>query len=318
MLHANSFDSPRPGNQISNSMAPEERSVTVRCPAKINLSLAILGRRADGFHDLSSVVAQTDFGDQLELTWAESGSAHEDQVCVEGAAIAAADNSVTRAMAALRKAAALEHGALRARLVKRIPVGAGLGGGSSDAVGVLRAAPALGLPLPRELDWHALAASLGSDCPLFLTDQPVLMEGRGERWSVLPEVLCRRLGGREVILFGPGFPVFTAQAYRRLAAAALYTPAADAAALVEDWIASGALLPPRINDFERLMGDWMPSLAIVLERLREQHRLDARLSGSGSACFVFPDGDARAIGIIKEEMLRAWGDGHWVVEAKMK
>jgi 4-diphosphocytidyl-2-C-methyl-D-erythritol kinase len=318
VLHSNSFDSARGGNQISNAMAPEERSVTVRCPAKINLSLAILGRRADGFHDLSSLVAQTDFGDQLELAWTESSEPPADRVRVEGAAIAAEDNSVTRAIAALRGAAALEHGALRARLVKRIPVGAGLGGGSSDAVGVLRAARLLGLPLPGELDWHALAAALGSDCPLFLTDSPVLMEGRGERWSVLPEVLCRRLGGREVILFGPGFPVFTAEAYRRLAAAGLYTPAADAAVLVGDWIASGAVLPPRINDFERLLGDWMPSLAIVLERLRERHGLDARLSGSGSACFVFPEGHSRARGIIMDEMMRAWGDGHWMVEAKLK
>jgi 4-diphosphocytidyl-2-C-methyl-D-erythritol kinase len=169
-----------------------------------------------------------------------------------------------------------------------------------------------------EVDWANLAARLGSDCPLFLSEDPVIMEGRGEEISLLEDGLASRFRGQSILLFKPRFPVETADAYRRLAAAGLYQKPDRGRQLIEEWRASGEILPPRLNDFERLMEAWIPSLAIVLKRLRELHGLDARLSGSGSACFAFSPGNSSAKSQILEEAQRAWGESCWMEEAVLK
>jgi 4-diphosphocytidyl-2-C-methyl-D-erythritol kinase len=318
VLHFNSFDAPPGGNQISIAMLTEPRSIEVPCAAKVNLSLAVLGPRGDGFHALYSIVAQTDLADRLEVAWDPAGAPDGDSVVIRGARLPAEDNSVRQALRAFRGAAGLRHGAIHACLDKRIPVGAGLGGGSSDAVGALQALRALAPAGEAAVDWTALAAGLGSDCPLFLSDQPVLMEGRGERITPLAAELAGRLRGRSLVLFKPRFGVDTAQAYRRLARGEFYTPAEQAGEILEAWIRSGDPLPPRHNDFERLMAHWMPSLAIVLQRLRDRHGLDARLSGSGSACFVVADAPDEVSLAVDGEVRRAWGEAHWIVSAKCK
>ncbi len=185
MLHANSFDFLPAGKQILIKMAPVDQPVTLTCPAKVNLSLAILGPREDGFHALHSVVAQTSFGDELTLEWNPAGPVDKDVVVVQDALLPEADNSVRRAIQAYRRAAGFTAGAYTATLIKRIPVGAGLGGGSSDAVATLKALRQLHGPEFPDVDWSTLAANLGSDCPLFLNDNPVVMEGRGEQLTPL-------------------------------------------------------------------------------------------------------------------------------------
>jgi 4-diphosphocytidyl-2-C-methyl-D-erythritol kinase len=162
-------------------------------PAKLNLTLAVLGRRADGFHALHSVVVLLALADRLSL--AVQPAARRDSLHVTGAATGPpGDNLVLRAIAAARIAAAPLAGGpaalppLAARLEKRIPVAAGLGGGSSDAAAALDSAlEAWGVPLPDE-ERRAVAARLGSDVPLFLAGGPALIEGRGERVTALGEV----------------------------------------------------------------------------------------------------------------------------------
>jgi 4-diphosphocytidyl-2-C-methyl-D-erythritol kinase len=296
-------------------MAPVDQPVTLTCPAKVNLSLAVLGPRKDGFHALHSVVAQTSFGDELTLEWNPDGPVDKDVVVVQDALLPEADNSVRRAIQAYRRAAGFTAGAYTATLIKRIPVGAGLGGGSSDAVAALKALRQLHGPESPDVDWSMLAAGLGSDCPLFLNDKPVVMEGRGEQLTPLEPGLAARFRGKRIVLFKPRFSVETAEAYRRLAAAGLYQKPERVRQLMADWRASDQPLPPRLNDFERLMEIWIPSLAIFLQRLRELHGLDARLSGSGSACFAFSPGDSSAKSQILEEARRAWGESCWIEEA---
>jgi 4-diphosphocytidyl-2-C-methyl-D-erythritol kinase len=299
-------------------MAPGNQPVTLTCPAKVNLSLAILGRRDDGFHALHSVVSQTSFGDELTLEWNPGRPVNTDVVIVQDALLPESDNSVRRALQAFRRAAGFTSGAYTATLVKRIPIGAGLGGGSSDAVATLKALRQLHASDSLDVDWNRLAASLGSDCPLFLREEPVLMEGRGEQISPLEAELANRFRGQPILLFKPRFPVETAEAYRRLAAAGLYQKPDRGAQLIDEWRNSGDALPPRLNDFERLMEIWIPSLAIFLQRLRELHGLDARLSGSGSACFAFSPGNSSAKSQILEEARRAWGESCWMEEAVLK
>ncbi|MEX0332520.1 MAG: 4-(cytidine 5'-diphospho)-2-C-methyl-D-erythritol kinase [Puniceicoccaceae bacterium] len=312
-------------------MVPDNAPVRINCPAKVNLSLAILGKRDDGFHSLHSVVTQVGLADSLELQWDADGTPIEDTLLIEGAELPTEDNTVSTALRHFREESGFDQGAFRARLVKKIPSGAGLGGGSSDGVGVFRALRQLFGDAVAEIDWEALAGRIGSDCPLFLRDEPVVMEGRGEAIRSLPDDLAARFRGRPLLLFKPRFSINTGEAYRRLAAGGYYGESRginllairDEAmksrrARVEEqmraWETGTDPLPPRWNDFERLVEDWMPSLAVVLSRLRVLHGLDARLSGSGSACFVFPNDQPFDTNAVQKELVEAFGEHFWMQE----
>jgi 4-diphosphocytidyl-2-C-methyl-D-erythritol kinase len=163
-------------------------------PAKLNLTLAVLGRRADGFHDLHSVFLPLGLSDRLEVRVREPDAARtpSDSLTVDGLdAGPLADNLVLRAMALAREVVeratpGVSLPALEARLTKRIPVAAGLGGGSSDAAAAIDAAEAAwGVSLAAEVR-SDLAARLGSDVPFFLVGAVALVEGRGERVTALP------------------------------------------------------------------------------------------------------------------------------------
>jgi 4-diphosphocytidyl-2-C-methyl-D-erythritol kinase len=163
-------------------------------PAKLNLTLAVVGRRDDGFHDLHSVFVPLALHDVL--TVAPAGTAGQDSLHVTGFDPGPPDgNLVLRAVAAARGAVGQGSGSpptppLAARLEKRIPVAAGLGGGSSDAAAAFAAAlEAWGAEsrVDRER-WREAAAALGSDVPFFLTASPALVEGRGERVTSLTGV----------------------------------------------------------------------------------------------------------------------------------
>ena len=163
-------------------------------PAKINLTLAVVGRRADGFHDLHSVFVPLALADRLSLAPAGGGSTGRDTLHVTGLDPGPIDdNLVLRAIAAARAAVGEGPGrpatpSLAARLDKRIPVAAGLGGGSSDAAAAFDGAlEAWGAVLDPERRIRA-AASIGSDVPFFLAGAPALVEGRGERVTPLKGV----------------------------------------------------------------------------------------------------------------------------------
>jgi 4-diphosphocytidyl-2-C-methyl-D-erythritol kinase len=165
-------------------------------PAKLNLTLAVLGRRADGYHDLHSVMVPLALADRLSLS--RAATAH-DTLRVEGLeAGVLADNLVLRAIAATRAAVGRSADAfpLAARLEKVVPVAAGLGGGSSDAAAAIDAAlEAWGLlDVATEPDpeiaalRRSVAARVGSDVPFFLAGGPALIEGRGERVTPLAPI----------------------------------------------------------------------------------------------------------------------------------
>jgi 4-diphosphocytidyl-2-C-methyl-D-erythritol kinase len=162
-------------------------------PAKLNLTLAIVGRREDGFHDLHSVFVPLALADRLSLAPARP-DAGEDTLHVTGFDAGPVEaNLVLRAIAAARAAVGEGPGrpatpALAARLEKHIPVAAGLGGGSSDAAAAFDGAlEAWGAELDSERRLRA-AASIGSDVPFFLRGVPALVEGRGERLTPLKGV----------------------------------------------------------------------------------------------------------------------------------
>jgi 4-diphosphocytidyl-2-C-methyl-D-erythritol kinase len=281
-------------------------------PAKINLFLAITGRRPDGFHELVSAVATLDWGDRLRAHPAETPSLE----CKDPAVPTGDENLVIRAAKAY--AAAGGKGSAHFVLKKEIPMGAGLGGGSSDAVSALialdRISPApLGLAALRPI-----AASLGSDCPLFLENGPVVMRGRGELLELLPGGAVSRLRGRRILVFKPGFGIPTAWAYGRLAAMKDYVPAAEAEARLNAWL-NDPLAPAEdllFNSMERAAFPKYVALESLLLRLEGDFGLRPRMSGSGSACFAFLD-EAQPVEPIRALILDSWGPDARVVETRI-
>ena len=159
-------------------------------PAKLNLTLAVVGRRPDGYHALHSVMAPLALADRLSLAPDPSPDAR-DRLRVDGFDTGPdADNLVLRALDATRRALrphlAVPPPALAIRLEKRIPVAAGLAGGSSDAAAAIEGAlEAWGAGVLSAAERSGLAASIGSDVPFFLAGGPALVEGRGERVTPL-------------------------------------------------------------------------------------------------------------------------------------
>ena len=287
-------------------------AISIFAPAKLNLFLAITNRRTDGFHELVSVVVRTRFGDLVRAEPADGFSL----ACDDPAVPVDATNLVLKAAAVFVRKTGWSGGA-RFFLEKRVPMGAGLGGGSSDAVAALRALRKLAGVDVTEAAMNEMAAELGSDCPLFLRDGPIVMRGRGERVEVLPESAVRRLKGRRVLIFKPEFGIATAWAYAQLAARApgSYLPAADAEARLERWLGDDKAPAEALlyNNMEAVADAKFLALPVLLEQLRREFGLAPRMSGSGSACFsLLPDtfDAAPVIAAIRA----GWGDSAFVVE----
>lgn len=260
-------------------------------PAKVNLFLHVGAARPDGFHPLSSLMVFADLGDRLYGEPADRFS-----LAVDGpfAAHAPLDegNLVTRAARLIGEAAGLGEPRQALRLVKEIPAGAGLGGGSSDAAAALRLLNgACGLGLETS-ELEELAGRLGSDVPACVAARPVLAEGRGERLSPAPG-----LPALPAVLVWPGVMAATARVYRafdEMGANGSAAPPVLPTRLGSPGEAAAFLAGCR-NDLEAAACATEPEIAEVLELLRQspETRL-ARMSGSGSACFALCEDDGAA------------------------
>jgi 4-diphosphocytidyl-2-C-methyl-D-erythritol kinase len=262
------------------------RQLEEQAPAKVNLDLRITGRRPDGYHELDSVVVFTEWADRLTFTRygrlalelsGPFAAALEDQ----------SDNLVLRAARRLAQHAGCPPHA-RIALDKRIPVAAGLGGGSADAAATLRGLGRLwqlGLP---DADLLPLALDLGADVPVCLRSGPARMRGIGERIEPI------ELPVLHLVLANPNHAVRTAQVFAGLGPIA---PAPGPGASVPDICADLlAWMHARGNDLEAPARRVAPVIGEVLALIGAQPgcRL-ARMSGSGATCFgVFDDPEAAA------------------------
>jgi 4-diphosphocytidyl-2-C-methyl-D-erythritol kinase len=250
-------------------------------PAKVNLTLRVLGRRSDGYHEIESLVAFAEFGDRLSfspggaLTLEVNGPAAKRAGEIESNLVLKA----AREMAARRNGLTL--GAFR--LSKLLPVAAGLGGGSADAAAALRLiAQANGLTRD-DPQLYAAARATGADVPVCLDPRPRIMRGVGD---VLSEPLT--LPGLPALLVNPGIAVATKEVFAGWASAPLPSPAADLAAIANLSTREGLLrfLLAQSNDLERPALALAPAIADVLSALRALSDCDlARMSGSGATCF---------------------------------
>jgi 4-diphosphocytidyl-2-C-methyl-D-erythritol kinase len=282
-------------------------------PAKVNLTLAVLGTRPDGFHELHSVFVPLDLTDRLSVAVLPPGA--RDTLHVDGFDPGpAADNLVLRAIRAAREAARPAWGrpepppALAARLEKRIPVAAGLAGGSSDAAAALDAAlEAWGVDLDAEAR-HRVAASLGSDVPFFAVGGPALIEGRGERLT--PLGWLRDTDGSHdrpgLLLVTPSCGVSTPAAYRawdegarspggaaRLASAHLADELRRGVLGVADLLARASVLASA-NDLGLAAAVVEPGLVPFKRALLRLLRRPVGISGSGPTHFALYPSHAEA------------------------
>lgn len=255
---------------------------TTRIPAKVNLHLEVLGRRPDGYHEVRTLLQSIDLFDELTAEIAPDGVI-ELRVLPSGAVSENADNLVVRAACELQGWG--EKRGAKLTLTKRIPVGAGLGGGSADAAGALVLLDWLwGLSLsPAEL--HRCAAKLGSDVPFFLQGGLGLGVGRGDEVYPLPD-----LPEFGIVVAVPDLHIETSEVYARLQPELTWT-------LREANVyAFAARLQERLrwestfNDLQPIVVEGWPVVADVLADLATTGPLRAAVSGSGAAAYaVYPN-----------------------------
>ena len=272
------------------------KTLLIRPHAKVNLGLRILGRRPDGYHDLETRFQTIDLCDELELR----ENLRTLRVRVEGAELPADDgNLVVRAAQRLRAARPGLPGA-SILLRKRIPIAAGLGGGSSNAAATLMGLSHLwNLRLPEE-ELRNLAGSLGADVPFFLVGGCARGSGRGDVITPLDDLPDCRLA-----LVLPGFASSTEAAFREWdgrAWAPDRAPAGQLEAAFRDGDLSGGSLH---NDFEPLLFERYPVLAGHRDRLLRLGATSAALSGSGPALFGLFDAEPKLRSAVADP---GWGE----------
>jgi 4-diphosphocytidyl-2-C-methyl-D-erythritol kinase len=270
--------------------------VEVRARAKVNLGLEVLGRRADGYHELRSVIWAIELADRVTLELRGEDIVLE---CAAPGVPATEDNLAWRAAALVCRETGRPAG-LRIRVVKRIPVAAGLGGGSADAAAVLAGLQRLeGRLRPRQLT--ALAVALGMDVPFFLGRSPALARGRGEELRPV-----RSSGDLSLVLANPGFPLATRDVYARIEPAD-YSDGRQVAALVMALRRGArAVAAALTNGLERAAARLWPGLAEVKAALLEAGCVAALMSGSGPTVFGIAPSHRAALRIRDVLGTRPW------------
>ena len=262
------------------------RSARVPAYAKLNLGLRVLYRRPDGYHELRTVFQTISLADRLDLTYTP---ARTTRIVVEGTP-EIADNLVERASCMVLEALKI-HAEVRLELKKKIPMGAGLGGGSSDAAAVLLALPVLAGKSLAEDRLTAVAAELGSDVPFFLYGGTALGLGRGEELYPLPD----QRGSRGLLVVS-GVHSSTAEAYRDLSPTLTSIRLQNKLVTFQREVwqrgAAGSLaaVVDSDNDFEPVVFARYPELKRIKQRLVRFGAETAAMTGSGSAIFgIFAD-----------------------------
>ena len=259
--------------------------------AKVNLMLRVLAKEASGYHSIETLFLRLDLGDDVRVRIATGRSLDCAGPGMPAGGIGRADKNLAyRAAVAYQEATGWPTG-FAIEIDKRIPVGGGLGGGSADAGGVLRALDALS-PNPLGSRLVELATPLGADVPFMTIESPMALGwGRGER--LLP---IHALDARPVLLAVPGFSVNTAEAYAWLSSdRGTYVP--TAAVIAPESLATWESLSlVAANDFEHVVASRHPVIDLLVERFDTMGALIAMMSGSGSTVigvFLEPT-DARA------------------------
>jgi 4-diphosphocytidyl-2-C-methyl-D-erythritol kinase len=251
-------------------------SIYLRSYAKINWTLDVLFKREDGYHELRTIYQTISLHDLIRIT--ETAGAIE-VVCDDPQVPSDETNLAHKAATQIRDLLGTKLGA-RIEIEKRIPVAAGLGGGSSNAAAVLLGLSRLWNFRPEEPDLVRIAARLGSDVPFFLIGGTALGVGRGEEVYSIEQAECEHL-----LLVNPGVTVSTAEAYGRLSR---LTSQRSAAMMPFTFFAAKGIRELSLavtNDLEEVVLAAHPEIAEVKQRLLSLGARQAQMSGSGATVF---------------------------------
>jgi 4-diphosphocytidyl-2-C-methyl-D-erythritol kinase len=258
---------------------PKKRSLRLPAFAKINLCLHVMGRRADGYHELRTIFQAISLHDTLELSITSSASTKLELTSNDASLPLGPENLVSRAFDAIAREIGFQ-GSVSAHLDKKIPVARGLGGGSSDAaatlVGMLRLTKSQ-VPLPRLME---IAASLGADVPFFLFGGRALAVNRGDEIYPLPNAPKKTI----LIVSPRDIGVSTKDAYQWISVelTKIVKPPKIWGFCALCWSRQGAAVS---NDFEGPVFRHHPRLGEIRDALLRRGAADAALAGSGSAVF---------------------------------
>lgn len=255
-------------------------AVSIEAFAKLNLFLRVLSREADGYHGLETLFCLIDLADRIRV---ERRDAKGVTLEVDGAELGPPEANLAVRAASLVLSATGDRFGVHLTLVKRIPVQAGLGGGSSDAAAALAAVNRLGGDSVPRHELLQFAARLGSDVPFFMSGAPLALAwGRGERLLQLPP-----LPPAPVLLLTPSSPIETAEAYGWVDAARQSAGRRGAVALDLDALGGwGDIGRMAGNDFESPVFGRHPDIRAAFEALAGTRPLVCRMSGSGSSLFA--------------------------------
>jgi 4-diphosphocytidyl-2-C-methyl-D-erythritol kinase len=265
---------------LENLRAKEIRRLHIRAYAKVNLFLEVVGKRADGFHEIETVFAQVDLSDGLAFSATDSCGI--DLKCAGLPVPAGKENIVYKAVQLLRTRYRLTKG-VRIELEKKIPAGSGLGGGSSDAAAALRALNTLWRLGLDEKELRSLALELGSDVPFFLLGGVALGRGRGE---ILQPVKCKKQ--LHLVLVFPHLAASTRSVYEAFDRDAAVRRVRSSRPIC-DALGSGDIERLRSSIFNRLKKPALklyPRLRSFERNLKRVVRRPLGFSGSGSTFFV--------------------------------
>jgi 4-diphosphocytidyl-2-C-methyl-D-erythritol kinase len=286
-------------------MAP--RRASLRALAKINLDLRVLHKNPDGFHELRTVFQTVSLADIIDI---EYEKARRTELTLDDPA-AIADNLVLKSARAVLEALSI-HARVRFRLTKRIPMGGGLGGGSSDAAAVLLALPVLVGRTLSPVRQQEIAASLGSDVPFFLTGGTALGLARGTEIYPLPDI-----SAEPMLVISPGIHIATAPAYSALRRSLTFADSSRSINSFQTFVralcesrSAGAASAFSANDFEAVVSSQFPQFQTLAGKLWKLGAKGVRMTGSGSAVFaVFGDraGRERARGILTRDRMLQGG-----------
>lgn len=245
-------------------------------PAKINLGLRVLSRRPNGYHNIQTLMLPIPLCDVLEVLPSSEGMRYDFGTWCE----APEDNLVVKAFHKVEEVKGIQLPPIEIILRKRIPIGAGLGGGSSDATSMILLLDELFSLHLTDVEKHEIATSLGADCPFFLAKTSQIAEGIGERLTPFP----LDLEGKYLTLLHSDIAVSTREAYRGVTPTTVGMDVREALALpLEEW---KAVL---CNQFEPHIFQLYPQLAEGKKSLYQAGATYAAMSGSGSTLFALSD-----------------------------
>jgi len=281
-------------------MRRTENVTRIVCPAKINLWLQVVRKRLDGYHDLWSLMLPVDIYDELEFSW----HSQPDVLifCDNPNVPCDRSNILWKAYEIYRDRTGWPYSGVKVVLKKHIPIGAGLGGGSSNGAAMLKFLNSTN-PAPASLkELLEIAREVGADVPFFIISTPAVAEGIGEKLTVVES-----LPDYPLILIKPPFEVSTASIYKSLRLTEERAFISIKAFLKDPWSLKDVLH----NDLEAVTVSLYPEIERLKEWLMEEGALGAAMSGSGPTVFgVFASEEEAKEALLKGK--NKWGDSYWM------